>query len=67
MNDFNKELDLIKRMIINNGYKKSRIDHFLQEKQKKMLLKDFYPIDSQKNNTNKLINYLPLLSNKINK
>lgn len=65
-NNYNKEVNIIKQIAINNGYKGSLIDRLIKNKEKKMLMRNFY------NNTNssikpnfKFINYCGRTSIKV--
>lgn len=64
--DFNKKLNIIKQIAKNNGYNESLIENMVQNKQRKMLQKEFFT-PTNKTSTYNFINYIPKYSEKISR
>lgn len=65
--NFNKELNIIKQISINNGYNPNMIDTILTKKQFKKAISLVYPENHNKRNTYRTISYMGKLSNKVMK
>ena len=63
--DYNRELNTIKQIARNNGYRESLIDNMIKNKNRKILKKQFYHGNHPKSKNFKLLNYVPRISDNI--
>lgn len=63
--DYKEELNTIKQIARNNGYRESIIDNMIKNKKRKILKKQFYHVDHPKAKNFKVLNYVPKISDNI--